>query len=372
MTLSSPAVDPLSIHSVRRPMRTGERLARHGAAMDFTELDAILRRQHQVLGLDDAAAAGLSRRALSRGARRSGLVSPVRGVLLGPGSPATFERAAMVAVKAVGGERVLVSGRSAAYLHDMTREQPEVVDLVVPWTCHHPAFRDLRLVVGQGTSACEVGVEVHRSRSLVLADAVEVRGIPCTGAARTVADLAADTCLDDLRLLVIDARQRRRTTLAAIAAVHERIPRYPGRPKVARVLADLDEEDCDSALELLARREAAARGFTPWPRPFPFTCSDGVTIEIDIAFPDRWVACECDGLSSRAERGSLTTHHRRQNIAVADGWRPYLIDWTRLTRDPDGLFADLAALLATDPGRPPAQPADPTLVDAGFRGRRAR
>jgi hypothetical protein len=67
---------------------------------------------------------------------------------------------------------------------------------------------------------------------------------------------------------------------------------------------------------------------------------------------------------------SLTEHHRRQNHAVTDGWRPFLIDWTRLTRDADALFDELAQLLAVDPGRPPAQPADPTLVDPRFRGRR--
>lgn len=95
--------------------------------------------------------------------------------------------------------------------------------------------------------------------------------------------------------------------------------------------------------------------------------------EIDVAFPAHWVAGECDGLSSRAERESLATHHLRQNQVVRAGWRPFLIDWTRLKFDADHLFDELAELLAAaDRSRPPALPADAGAVDARFRGRRRR
>jgi hypothetical protein len=337
--------------------------------VDWGRAASLLDGRHGVLAVRDAPLLGMTEGDLRRAARRGNLERPARGVILAPGAPATFERAVMIAVAAVG-DRVLVSRLAAAHLWGIVRTVPDVIELVVPFGRHVPDLSALAIEVRDRETVREVTVRVWRSRSLTRGDALDVAGIPLTAPARTVVDLAGATPLDALRSIVIDARQRRVLDLAALDAVHRRIVRYPGRPRVARVLADLDARTCDSRLEWDARDTMAEDGLTPHPRPFPYTCADGVTIEIDIAFPAAWVACECDGLGSRADRASLTTHHRRQNAAVADGWRPFLIDWTRLKDDPAGLIADLRALLATDPGRPPAPEADPRLVDARHRGRR--
>jgi hypothetical protein len=308
--------------------------------MDWPALDELSKQQLGVLGMEDAGRLGMSRKALRDFARRHGWERPCPGVIIVPGSPESFEQRCKIATVAAG-RRALVSREAAAYLHGMTRDEPDNIELVVP--------ADRRLALSG------LDVAVWRSSTLLQSDVAQHLSIPLTCPARTVIDLAAVLSLDQLRGVVIDGRQRRIVTLEQIGRRHQRIASYPGRANVTRVLRDLDEETCDSMLEWDFRTEARRRGFRPFPRPFPFRCSDGVVIEIDVAFPREWVACECDGFGSHSERTSLTRHHKRQNRAVADGWRPFLVDWTRLKRDPDGLFADLAALLAgADPDRPPA------------------
>ncbi len=264
--------------------------------VDWEGLYARGRRQHGVLALYQGERYGLSEGALLRYAQRHGWDRPFTNVVLLPGAHATFETAAAAAVLQAGG-RVLLARSSAAYLWGMTRSAPPRVELAIP------ADRKVQMLPG---------VSMWRSRTLTMMDA-EARGpLPVTRPARTIVDLAAVTPIDPLRSLVIDARQRRVLALADLDAAVRRLTHATGRGKVTRILRDLDEEVCDSILEHRWRRTLRAVGLRPWPRPFPFRCSDGVAIEIDVAFPVEWVSCECDGLSSRAERASLTKHHRRQ------------------------------------------------------------
>ncbi len=312
---------------------------------------------HGVLRLTDAPRFGLSPGAMSKYAARHGWRRPYDGVVVLPGAPDTYEQRAASAVSGLG-HRVVAARQTAAYLWGMVREPPPAVHLV--------------LSEGRHASA-RPGLDITHSGTLRRRDVSTVRAIPVTSPGRTVVDLARALSVDALRNLVIDARQRRLVTLEEITEAASVFDRVPGGAKLRRVLADLDEEDCDSVLEWRFRELLRAEGLRPYPRPFPFRCDDGVVIEIDVAFPQHWVACECDGLSSRAERRALTTHHRRQNAAVASGWAPFLVDWTRLTSDPRGLVADLRALLtASDLSRAPAPPADASLVDPRYRGRRRR
>jgi len=218
-----------------------------------------------------------------------------------------------------------------------------VVELVVPY--------------GRGVPQLD-GVLVHRSRNLARRDRRLCDGIPSTSPERTVLDLAAELALADLRALVIDGRQRRLLHLDAVAARHRALPRYAGRARVARVLHDLNDETCDSQLEWSWRRVLRAHGLRPFPRPFPFRCSDGVTIELDVAFPQQWVYSECDGFGSHSQRADLVKHHRRQNASVVDGWRPLLVDLDQVEPRPG------------QPGRgPPRAPRSGAGPAAGADGR---
>lgn len=330
---------------------------------DWDGLFARARRQHGALGVGDGTAFGLSAAALRAHALRHGWPRPYQGSLLVPGVPLSYPAFVAAALR-TSGDRALGARWTAAFLSGITTVQPEGVELVVPYG---------RMVA---VSVLDAGlrpppVVVRRSRTLVRADVAA--GGTLTRPARTLVDLAAVTGVDRLRGLVIDARQRRLATLEEVREVWARLAEARGRGRVAQVLAELDEEVCDSVLEHRWRRLLRAAGLRPYPRPFPFRCPDGVVIEIDVAFPAHWVACECDGLGSRGDRAGLVKHQRRQNAGVQGGWQPFLVDWTRLVADPAGLIADLRRLLArADTARPPARPASPAEVDERFRGRRSR
>lgn len=337
--------------------------------MDHQRLHALARRRGGVLSLDDAAELGLSRAALAARARRQHWARPSPGVVVLPGTPPDFLRAVLVVLRTTGTSRILVGGMAAAYLWGMVRRPPRRIDVVIPMSRHEPKVQHLRLPVEEQGRVFTATVRLRRSRTLVRADAVHRGLVPLTSPARTIVDLAADLSVDDLRSVVIDARQRRIVQLDDVRGVHERIPVYPGRGAVRRVLRDLDAETCDSSLEWDFRKAARARGFRPHPHHFPFRCSDGVVIHIDVAFPAQWVAVECDGFGSHAERNDLVVDHLRQNRAVADGWRPFRVDWTRLKQDTDRFFAELDALLATPPSHPEPPPMDESAARRN-RGRR--
>ncbi|MPZ89213.1 MAG: hypothetical protein GEU81_14330, partial [Nitriliruptorales bacterium] len=247
---------------------------------DWQGLFALGRRQHGALALSDGERFGWSRNALLLHARRQGWERPQPGVVLLPGTQRTFETRVATALLQVGG-RVLAGRRTAAYVLGMVDRPPATVEMVLPADRRLPRLE---------------GVEAWRSRTLHRADAINRNGLRLTAPGRTVVDLAAVMGVDRLRSLMIDARQRRVVRLEEIAAIHERIGRTPGGPRLTQVLAELDEECCDSMLEWYWRRALRAHDLHPHPRPFPFRCADGITIEIDVAFPDQWVACECDGL----------------------------------------------------------------------------
>lgn len=322
---------------------------------DWMPLFAAALKVYGVVAIRSAPRWGVTPAALAKYAARHRWEGPRPGVVILPGAPACFEQAVAVALAAAGGERILASGLTAAYLLGIVDRPPSVIELITP--------RDVR--------GWEGVVIRSRCATMLRSHATKARGLPCTTGARTLLDLAAALPLAQLRLLVIDARQRKGVTLTALAAAYANLPCAPGREKIARILAELDEEVCDSALELEFRGVCRRAEIVVHPRPFPYRCPDGIVIEIDVAVPSAWVAVECDGLSSRAERASLTKQHRRQNQAVAGGWTPMLVDWTVVTEHPERVVADLRALLAAaQPNRPLPVEAVDAVVDPRYRARR--
>jgi hypothetical protein len=308
-----------------------------------------------VVALRDAPAVGMTAEGLRAHLRRRGWDSPYPSIWVAPGVPATFEQAALVALLAAGPTRVALARHAAAYAWRMTAAMPTSLDVIASVARSAPAVGQLRLPVAQGTRQVALPVRVVRSRTLRTGHVVSLGAVTVTTPARTIIDLAAVMPLDDVRILVIDARQRRLLTLRELEELHLALSTYQGRPKVTRILRDLHEETCDSALEWDFRVDARRRGFRPFPKPFPFRCPDGVTIEVDVAFPQEWVAVECHGLGGHSNRADLVTQNLRQNMAVAGGWRPFVVDWTRLKKAPDRLFSELAVLLRTP--HPHAAPA---------------
>lgn len=298
------------------------------------------------LGAHDAVALGTNWDALSAHARRHGWTRLHRGAVLLPGTRRDDIAEEASAVAAAGPDSSV--GRLAAVHRAGARDRrPDCIDLWVPRAARAPAVRrleaGLRPVVARRTSTLR-GCDV----------VVGEDGVRRTTVARALADLAASLKEGALRLLLIDAVQRRLVTLEEVVAVLDVLPRAHGRALLLRLCDELRQERSDSALELITREHLRRRGLTPHAAPFPWRCPDGVIVHIDIGFPEAWVAVECDGLASRLDRRRLALHHRRLE-QIGRNWSLLLVDWTRITSDSQGFLREVAARLAeADPAREPA------------------
>lgn len=310
--------------------------------MDWNRLFDLGRRRHGVVCLEDAARAGISPRALAGRAGRECWTALHRGVWLLPGVAVTPLARTAAAVLAC--EAGVAGHASSLWLHGVLSEPPPRPHLIVPYGKRGP-------VGGQP-------VAVTRSRTLDLATAVRVRGVPATPVARGILDYSPDVSTARLRAVVIDAL---RTELVEHAELWEARRTYGrgrrGLTGLDQVLRDPAVRGADSGWELDVRDRVEALGLRTYPGPFPYRCRDGVIIEIDIAIPDFWVAMECDGRAFHSAPRPFQTDRLRWTQLTKE-WQVVWVTWQRWRDDRAGVMADvLDAVRDADPTRPPARPA---------------
>lgn len=257
---------------------------------------------------------GIDPTTLRRKARREGWPKLQEGVWALPGTPVTH-RLRCLAILCVTGERALIARRSAAYERGLVTQEPDTVEVVVPF--------DRRVRKRPGVAALQ-------SRTLRQADADEANGLRLTTTARTLRDLAA--VLDDEELLyaVIRARQRQAVTEAALREQHAQMGTATGRRRLGWVLDEMHE--LDSGFEWTVRRGVAEAGLpAPHPEPYPLTCPDGRTIRLDVAWPQWRVGVEVASLEWH-NAAQQSTDHLRHNQATVATWRVLYIGWQRWHR----------------------------------------
>jgi hypothetical protein len=255
------------------------------------------------------------------------------GVVALPGAPDIAERRIAAAVLATGGpEPAAWADRwTALWLWGLLRRAPSTVHLVVPRAGARPRRRR---------------VDVRRSAALPPEHLTEVRGLPVTTAARTLADMAPRTKPAFLRGLVVDARQRGLTDLEDVARVLDTLRNATGAGLLRRLLWELDEVRCDSILEALVR-DLLRRAGLPQPHPEPYAVSTGSrTLHLDIAWPALRCGIEVDGMGYHSARDHLDRDQRRHNALVLAGWRVLRVGWYRVEADAAAFIREVRALLA--------------------------
>ncbi len=172
---------------------------------------------------------GLNRRTVATRLRAGVLDEPAPGVLRSAAVAPTWRQQLRLATL-VGAGRGVASHRAAAALHRLDGYEPTIVEASVSRPLH------LRLP----------GAVTHEVSRLEPGDLLAVDGIPCTGLARTLADLgsvvppdAVERALDDARRRGINRRWLRDTAI--------RLHR-PGQAGTGVLLALLDQADADPAV----------------------------------------------------------------------------------------------------------------------------
>lgn len=306
--------------------------------------------QHAVFGIGQLVALGRVERTIQARAAGSRLHRIHDGVYsLVPPQLLSRDGRFMAAVLACGPGAAL-SHRSAGALRELIRSDRARIDVTV-------ATRGGRR---------RAGIEIHRSATLRPADVAPAHGIPCTTVSRTLLDLAGvldrrglERALDQaaiLELLDLDsltdqighnAKRREAKRLRVALADH-----LPGSTptwnefeerflRMARV-ANLPEPEVQQWLDL----------------------GDGEPmIRPDFMWRSDRVIVETDGWGSHRTRRSFENDRRRDQRAIAAGWRTVRVTWRQLTSEPDRLARTFAAIVSPTPEATPAPSAPPTSAD---------
>jgi very-short-patch-repair endonuclease len=288
-------------------------------------VEQLLRRHDSVISRREALAAGLTDGGIrSRLAdRRWRTASP--GVYVVAGTSPTPQRRLRLAITAAGPDAA-ASHRSAAWLWGLLDRPPTRPTVTVPAN-RRPRLPD---------------VDLHRSH--LPFDSHERRGLPCTGAARTLIDCATVLPPPALADLVDRALASRAMTVDRLAADLDdgRFRKLPGRVALRRCLEQrgMVGGPTPSVLESRTAR-LLRRHHLPIPRA-EVVWGDQGQYRLDFAYPTIRLVVEVDGYAWHASPEQFARDHQRRNELVAAGWTLLTYGW----RDVDGASARVAAEIA--------------------------
>lgn len=299
-------------------------------------LAALARRQFGAFTLRQATGLGVDQSTVLARLRAGRYVRLAAGVLSEASVPETWERRAMAAQLAVGGEAVLAR-QSAG----------RVLDLDLP-----PSIDDGRfhLLVTVRTFEAVAGVVVHRTGTFEPAqDTTAVGPLLVTTVTRTICDLAGVLGPTALRRLVADAARRDLTTATALREAAARLGRIRGKRRLLALVEELSplDRDCRSELETVFLRLMTSSGLPPTAMNHPVTDADGRRRLLDAVYLPERVPIELDSLQAH---GSLLDWHddlRRENAVVLSGWHDFLrFSWDDVTCHPTRVVDSVRRALA--------------------------
>jgi very-short-patch-repair endonuclease len=299
-------------------------------------------RQHGLVTREQLRRLGLSNDAILRWSRDGRIHRVARGVY-SLGHRNISERGRIHAAALACGPGAIVSHRSAAYLLGIGERSPLVVDVVVP---------------RQGGRKID-GIKAHRVPYPAPHELVIVDGIPCTGPARTIVDLAGTYGEKEVRETVERAASENVLDLAAIDAILESGPRRRGAPCLRRVVEDWREvaatanfEDARSLFEVKLVPLIAAAGL-PMPRVnAPVETAERI-LEVDLLWePERFVV-EADSRRHHAIEVAFERDHRRNRELMAANYGFLRVTWREAEREPGAVLAVVRDELARRGARVP-------------------
>lgn len=292
---------------------------------------AIMAEQHGLVTRADALSAGLKRHQIHDRVRAGLWTRVTKGVYRHSAVPLTPRAELLACCMAYG---ALASHRSAAALHGIDGYRIAPVEVVVA------AGRVKRIP----------GARLHHSSQMDLARPMVRDGIPVTGLARTVLDVAGvvgrdrlDRTIDSLLL----ERRLRSSDLWEALLSHAR----PGRNGTAALRAALEARLSEGPVPLSdwSRKVADLLARAGLPRPvYEHRVVDGrgkLVAQVDLAYPVHRLAIELDSVRWHFNLKSFRDDPRRRNRLSVVGWTVLTFTWEDYTRRPQSLCATVASKL---------------------------
>ena len=284
-----------------------------------------IRRQYGIISRSQALAAGMTVGQINFRLSSGRWTRVARGVYHHRAVPLTPLSRLLAACIA---HRGLASHRSAAALHGVegfAHRRPEVA-------------------VRRGQKPAMGGVTLHESLQLDLAQPMVRNGIPCTGLARTVLDVAAvvssnrlgrtiDAVLRDRRLRLIDLRW--------VLDTHCR----RGRNGCAALRRALEERFGDEPVPLsdwsrMVADVLVAHGLEYPALEYRIHSENGAFVaQVDLAYPSRRLAIELDSRRWHLDYNSFVNDRRRRNQTTIAGWTVLNFTWSDYASRPEELCA---------------------------------
>jgi hypothetical protein len=277
------------------------------------DVAAILRARYGVISRRSALDAGMSDRQIQRLVDSGEWIRLHRGVYRHAVAPVTWHGHMLAACLASGG---LASHRAAAYLHRLEG--------------FGPGRRDI--TVGRRGWRTIEGVQVHQSTQMDRARPCEVGGVPCTGLARTVLDVAHVVSyrrLEDAVDALVREGRLEWADLYSVLAVHAR----RGRNGVGSLRRLLDARGGDEQVPLSSWSRMVADLLVANGLPEPrlehrVLVGDGSLVaQVDLAYPLQQVAIELDSVRWHLNRDSFQRDRSRWNALTTLGWTVLAFTW---------------------------------------------
>ena len=267
--------------------------------------------------------AGITRRQIATRLRTGALLREHPGVYrVGHRAP-SIEATYLAAVLA-SGNRALLCGRAAAHLWGLIKGQAPPAEVIT------------------ATQRRIEGVRTHRSRHLSAEDAAVCRGIPVTGVARTVIDLAAELPEDALAKACHEAGVRYGLTPNAVVAILARRPTSRGARKLRRVI----EGEVRVTLSTLEARFLKLLREQRLPLPLTNRLAGGR--RVDCRWPEYRLTVELDSYAFHSSRHAWEQDRRREREARArgDDFRRYT--YGDVFEHPAAMLRELHALFGAE------------------------
>jgi very-short-patch-repair endonuclease len=287
------------------------------------EVWALAERQHWVVTRSQMLELGYSPAAIKHRVEKGRLHPVWRGVFA-VGRPRLGRHGIWMAAVLACGRHALLSHHSGAALLE-----------IAPWA----GGRVDVSVAGARCPRDKLGIEVHRRRRLADDDVTRHLGIPVTGPARTLIDLAPRVGRHHLERAIGEADKRDlidpetlRASLAALA----------GQPGVAILRETLDRRTftlTDSELERRFVPLALQVGL-----PLPLTQQRVNGFRVDFYWPDLRLVVETDGLRYHRTPAQQATDRLRDQAHAAAGLTPLRFTRAQVRYEPDHVRRTLAAV----------------------------
>ena len=174
-----------------------------------------------------------------------------------------------------------------------------------------------------------------------------IDGIPCTGLARTLLDIAASESRATLRYAINQAEVERVFDLAEVLELMERSKGQRGIARLRLGIEHHDPQETEARLELEKKLlRLFKRGDFERPEVNGHLLVEGISLMPDFIWRDARLIVEAD---SRRIHGTATAFERdreRDQRLAAAGWIVIRITWRQAVQEPERLLKTLRTLLS--------------------------